>query len=277
MYSLGRINSFACCCDRRSQQNSVGHNFFPISHGPWVMVSPVFSVWNWWIGSRRLASIISPHGHFSSRFRLPMCREKRTQTKQILKKQSKCSYGEWPPLAWIFCRFWESTIPFPPFEVFGMCPWSLCYRRSHSVINGCPVFGYVRADVTVISHHCAKLKPRLHLQVVIMVVTNFGQDCGHLEIVSRYRCKTGLNSALVFWHVIHGQMLQELSEKNMVNSWDFQHLRLLLTLPTFNMDIWKSSLWKRTSCSTSSSSLGFHVKLLNLASFFKHKLDHKWV
>lgn len=165
----------------------------------------------------------------------------------------------------------------PTFEVFGMCPWSLCYRRSHSVINGCPVFGYVRADVTVISHHCAKLKPRLHLQVVIMVVTNFGQDCGHLEIVSRYRCKTGLNSALVFWHVIHGQMLQELSEKNMVNSWDFQHLRLLLTLPTFNMDIWKSSLWKRTSCSTSSSSLGFHVKLLNLASFFKHKLDHEWV
>lgn len=78
-------------------------------------------------------------------------------------------------------------------------------------------------------------------------------------------------------NVIHGQMLQELSEKNMVNSWDFQHLRLLLTLPTFNMDIWKSSLWKRTSCSTSSSSLGFHVKLLNLASFFKHKLDHKWV
>ena len=178
-------------------------------------------------------------------------------------------------------KSWRSSpsavIPFPPFEVFGMCPWSLCYRRSHSVINGCPVFGYVRADVTVISHHCAKLKPRLHLQVVIMVVTNFGQDCGHLEIVSRYRCKTGLNSALVFWHVIHGQMLQELSEKNMVNSWDFQHLRLLLTLPTFNMDIWKSSLWKRTSCSTSSSSLGFHVKLLNLASFFKHKLDHKWV
>lgn len=27
------------------------------------MVSPVFSVWNWWIGSRRLASIISLHGH----------------------------------------------------------------------------------------------------------------------------------------------------------------------------------------------------------------------
>ena len=119
-----------------------------------------------------------------------------------------------------FLSFWDVSLKF----VLPALPFSYQWLPSVWICKGrC--------------HHCAKLKTTTALASCTYGGHAFGQDCGHLEIVSRYRWKTGLNSALVFWHVIHGQMLQELSEKNMVNPWDFQHLRLLLTLPTFNMKI----------------------------------------